>query len=131
MKEKKSTDWKTEISDPRHLASESWTTVFFNCQNRLKRAQDSWAACVLVERFFSRHPKLKEEGNMSYSPMNDAVLAGVPRLLDDLQKLLETHDHADILFLVGREETAFYAHRLLLNSRYAIEMIYLSLVSKH
>lgn len=49
--------------------------------------------------------------------MNDAVLAGVPRLLDDLQKLLETHDHADILFLVGREETAFYAHRLLLNAR--------------
>jgi len=49
--------------------------------------------------------------------MNDAVLAGVPRLLDDLQKLLETHDHADILFLVGREETAFYAHRLLLNIR--------------
>lgn len=55
---------------------------------------------------------------MSYPPMNDAVLAGVPRLLDDLQKLLETHDHADILFLVGREETAFYAHRLLLNTRY-------------
>ena len=55
---------------------------------------------------------------MSDSPMNDAVLAGVPRLLDDLQKLLETHDHADILFLVGREETAFYAHRLLLNIRY-------------
>ena len=52
--------------------------------------------------------------------MNDAVLAGVPRLLDDLQKLLETHDHADILFLVGREETAFYAHRLLLNARYEI-----------
>ena len=55
---------------------------------------------------------------MSDSPMNDAVLAGVPRLLDDLQKLLETHDHADILFLVGREETPFYAHRLLLNIRY-------------
>jgi len=54
---------------------------------------------------------------MSDSPMNDAILAGVPRLLDDLQKLLETHDHADILFLVGREETPFYAHRLLLNIR--------------
>lgn len=54
---------------------------------------------------------------MSDSPVNDAVLAGVPRLLDDLQKLLETHDHADILFLVGRDETPFYAHRLLLNIR--------------
>lgn len=50
--------------------------------------------------------------------MNDAVLAGVPRLLDDLTRLLETHDHADILFLVGREEAAFYAHRLILNARY-------------
>lgn len=55
--------------------------------------------------------------NMSGAAMNDAVLAGVPRLLDDLMKLLETHDHADILFLVGREETAFYAHRLVLNAR--------------
>lgn len=58
--------------------------------------------------------------------MNDAVLAGVPRLLDDLQKLLETHDHADILFLVGREEIAFYAHRLLLNARYESVMMHLS-----
>jgi len=52
--------------------------------------------------------------------MNDAVLAGVPRLLQDLQTLLDTHDHADILFLLGREETAFYAHRLLLNVRYVM-----------
>lgn len=69
---------------------------------------------------------------MSYPPMNDAVLAGVPRLLDDLQKLLETHDHADILFLVGREETAFYAHRLLLNARYEFQCDDASVVShKH
>ena len=54
---------------------------------------------------------------MSQPLINDAVLAGVPRLLDDFQKLLETHDHADILFLVGREEATFYAHRLILNAR--------------
>ena len=58
----------------------------------------------------------------SYSPVNDVALAGVPRLLDDLHKLMETHDHADILFLVGREETAFYAHRLLLNIRYFLDL---------
>ena len=55
--------------------------------------------------------------NNNSPPMNDAILAGVPRLLDDLSGLLETHENADILFLVGREETAFYAHRLLLNAR--------------
>ena len=49
---------------------------------------------------------------------NDAILAGVPRLLNDLQSLLDAHDHADILFLVGREETTFYAHRFFLNTRY-------------
>ena len=44
---------------------------------------------------------------MSDSPMNDAVLAGVPRLLDDLQKLLETHDHADILFWLAGKKLLF------------------------
>lgn len=131
MKEKKSTDWK-KICDQRHLTVESHTIVLYFSQlsKTLEKGPKIHGPLVFWLRlcFFSRH--LKEEENiMSYSPMNDAVLAGVPRLLDDLQKLLETHDHADILFLVGREETAFYAHRLLLNARYVIVMVYLSLIS--
>lgn len=47
----------------------------------------------------------------------DKSLAGVPRLLDDLQRLADDHDSADIVFLVGREELPVYAHRLILMIR--------------
>ena len=40
----------------------------------------------------------------------DKNLAGVPQLLED-------HESADILFLVGREEVPVYAHRIILIAR--------------
>jgi hypothetical protein len=47
----------------------------------------------------------------------DKNLAGVPQLLEDLQRLAEDHDSADIVFLVGREEMPVYAHRIILMAR--------------
>ncbi|GIX92271.1 uncharacterized protein CDAR_621581 [Caerostris darwini] len=46
----------------------------------------------------------------------DKALAGVPRLLDDLQRLVEDRETADIVFIVGREEVPIYAHRLILRA---------------
>lgn len=48
----------------------------------------------------------------------DKALAGVPRLLDDLQRLSEDTDSADIVFILGREEERVYAHRVILMARY-------------
>lgn len=48
----------------------------------------------------------------------DKALAGVPRLLDDLQRLSEDTDSADIVFLLSREEERIYAHRIILMARY-------------
>lgn len=48
----------------------------------------------------------------------DKSLSGVPQLLEDLQRLLDDHESADILFLVGREEVPLYAHRIILMARY-------------
>ncbi|KAK1126769.1 hypothetical protein K0M31_004392 [Melipona bicolor] len=49
----------------------------------------------------------------------EAGLAGVPRLLEDLARLSEDKDTADIVFLLGRDETPIYAHRIILQaSRY-------------
>ncbi|KAF7271972.1 hypothetical protein GWI33_015208 [Rhynchophorus ferrugineus] len=47
----------------------------------------------------------------------DKALAGVPRLLDDLQRLSEDVDSADIIFILGREEERVYAHRVILMAR--------------
>ncbi|XP_064466201.1 uncharacterized protein LOC135377597 [Ornithodoros turicata] len=47
----------------------------------------------------------------------DKSLAGVARLLDDLHRLMEDRDSADIVFLVGREEVPIYAHCLILRAR--------------
>jgi len=47
----------------------------------------------------------------------DKALAGVPRLLDDLQRLSEDTDSADIVFLLGRDEDRVYAHRVILMAR--------------
>lgn len=42
---------------------------------------------------------------------------GVEALLRDLQNLIDDHDSADVLFLVGKDEVAVYAHRLMLVAR--------------
>lgn len=47
----------------------------------------------------------------------DKTFAGVPRLLEDLQRLVEDRETADIVFIVGREEIPIYAHRLILRAR--------------
>lgn len=47
----------------------------------------------------------------------DKALAGVPRLLDDLQRLSEDTDSADIVFILGREEERVFAHRVILMAR--------------
>ncbi|XP_046397700.1 kelch-like protein diablo [Ischnura elegans] len=44
-------------------------------------------------------------------------LSGVPQLLEDLQKLSEDKDSADVVFLLGREEVPVYAHRIVLMAR--------------
>jgi hypothetical protein len=44
-------------------------------------------------------------------------LSGVPRLLEDLQRLSEDRETSDILFLVGRDEIPIYAHRLIFRAR--------------
>lgn len=65
---------------------------------------------------------------------SDKVLAGVPQLLDDFNKLIDDqesgklfmtfenfpetlHSTADVVFLLGREEERIYAHRLILMTR--------------
>ena len=50
----------------------------------------------------------------------EAVLAGVPRLLEDLARLSEDKESADILFLLGRDEVPVYAHRIILQARLVI-----------
>lgn len=47
----------------------------------------------------------------------DKALAGVPRLLDDLQRLSEDVDTADIVFICGREEERVFAHKVILMAR--------------
>lgn len=50
----------------------------------------------------------------------DKALAGVPRLLDDLKRLSEDTDSADIVFVLGRDEERVFAHRVILMARYFI-----------
>ncbi|XP_022207548.1 uncharacterized protein LOC111064169 [Nilaparvata lugens] len=47
----------------------------------------------------------------------DKALAGVPQLLEDMKRLAEDHESADIVFLVGREDVPVYAHRIILMAR--------------
>lgn len=60
-------------------------------------------------------------GNTAGLPA-DKALAGVPRLLDDLQRLSEDTDSADIIFILGREEERVFAHRVILMARYLYYM---------
>lgn len=55
----------------------------------------------------------------------EAGLAGVPRLLEDLARLSEDKDSADIVFLLGRDETPVYAHRIILQARSVLTSHYL------
>lgn len=55
-------------------------------------------------------------GSNSFLP-GDKALAGLPQLLDDLQRLSEDQDSADVVFLVGRDEERIYAHRIILMAR--------------
>lgn len=63
----------------------------------------------------------KSMGTMQkmYAPAecNKHVLAGVPQLLDDLHKLIDDQETADVVFLLGREEEKIFAHRLILMAR--------------
>lgn len=52
-------------------------------------------------------------------------MSGVPRLLEDLARLSEDKDSADIVFLLGRDETPVYAHRLILQARSVLTSHYL------
>ncbi|XP_059608145.1 uncharacterized protein LOC132255985 [Phlebotomus argentipes] len=49
--------------------------------------------------------------------LGDKALAGLPQLLDDLQRLSEDQDSADVVFLVGRDEERVYAHRIIMMAR--------------
>ena len=48
----------------------------------------------------------------------EEAVSGVPRLLEDLTKLSEDKETADIVFLLGRDETPVYAHRIILQARF-------------
>ncbi|XP_044735240.1 uncharacterized protein LOC123297581 [Chrysoperla carnea] len=67
--------------------------------------------------------RVVNSGNMHCSGSNgptlpaDKALAGVPRLLDDLQRLSEDTDLADIVFILGRDEERVLAHRVILMAR--------------
>ncbi|XP_055907594.1 uncharacterized protein LOC129942603 [Eupeodes corollae] len=51
------------------------------------------------------------------TPLCEKAMAGIPQLIDDLQRLSEDQDSADVVFLLGREEERVYAHRILLMAR--------------
>lgn len=71
-----------------------------------------------------RYPRKKSAMGSRVGGLNttglsaDKALAGVPRLLDDLQRLSEDTDSADIVFILGREEERVFAHRVILMARY-------------
>ncbi|XP_061393009.1 uncharacterized protein LOC133328457 [Musca vetustissima] len=44
-------------------------------------------------------------------------MAGLPQLIDDLQRLSEDQDSADVVFICGREEERIYAHRIIMMAR--------------
>lgn len=79
-----------------------------------------------MKEIFSRYPVGKKSrmgsrvGGLSTSASlpADKALAGVPRLLDDLQRLSEDTDSADVVFVLGREEERVFAHRVILMARY-------------
>ncbi|KAL9704128.1 hypothetical protein quinque_007646 [Culex quinquefasciatus] len=68
----------------------------------------------------SYHSDTTSEGAMgsrAQSVICDKVLAGLPQLLDDLQKLSEDQDTADVVFILGTSEERIFAHRIILMAR--------------
>uniref|UniRef100_A0A182W3T6 Probable small nuclear ribonucleoprotein E n=1 Tax=Anopheles minimus TaxID=112268 RepID=A0A182W3T6_9DIPT len=65
----------------------------------------------------SYHSDSETMGSRAQSVICDKVLAGLPQLLDDLQKLSEDQDTADIVFVLGSGEERVYAHRIILMAR--------------
>lgn len=53
----------------------------------------------------------------SMGTLQKMYAAGVPQLLDDLHRLVDDQETADVVFLLGREEEKIFAHRLILMSR--------------
>lgn len=51
--------------------------------------------------------------------LGETGFVGVPRLLEDLARLSEDRETADIVFLLGRDEVPIYAHRIILQARLA------------
>lgn len=47
-------------------------------------------------------------------------MAGLPQLIEDLQRLSEDQDSADVVFVCGREEERIYAHRIILMTRFVL-----------
>ena len=47
----------------------------------------------------------------------DKTLAGVPGLLGDMQKLVNDRETSDVILLIGKQETEFYGHKLILQTR--------------
>ena len=64
-----------------------------------------------------RNSGLEIESNMDSFQASEKTWLGVEVLLRDLQNLIDDHDSADVLFLVGKDEVAVYAHRLMLVAR--------------
>lgn len=51
------------------------------------------------------------------APHSDPALAGLPQLIEDLQRLCEDQDSADVVFICGRDDEKIYAHRSILMAR--------------
>ncbi|XP_055534431.1 uncharacterized protein LOC129723949 [Wyeomyia smithii] len=65
----------------------------------------------------SYHSDTDTMANRAQSVICDKVLAGLPQLLDDLQRLSEDQDTADVVFILGTSEERIYAHRIILMAR--------------
>lgn len=51
---------------------------------------------------------------------DNQTMAGLPQLIEDLQRLSEDQDSADVVFVCGREEERIYAHRIILMTRFVL-----------
>jgi len=51
-----------------------------------------------------------------YKTYSSQLIMSLPQLIEDLQRLSEDQDSADVVFICGRDER-IYAHRLMLMAR--------------
>lgn len=61
--------------------------------------------------------KITMSSRFPLTSLCEKTAAGVPQLLEDLQKLLEDQDSCDIVFILGRDEERVYAHKIILMAR--------------